>query len=126
MIVDKTSAAARSAASWHNPLPTWITEDPAFRKLRQGPKHTLQMIANRCTSPPNNGPMALLVCFGGDSLIAACGCGNATFWRHMRKLHDLGYIAPLSRGGGRMASIYGVPGFEGELDRSGHLETRTI
>lgn len=107
---------------WHNELPAWIKADPAYRKLRQGPRHTLQMIADRCDAPPRDdggdliGSEALLPCFGGEGLAKACGCNLRTLQRHVSKLTQLTLIVPLSRGGGRLANVYGVPGKRGELD----------
>jgi hypothetical protein len=102
------------ARTWHNELPPWIRADPAFRKLRQGPRQTLQVIANRCDAPPDRSA-ALLVCFGGKGLAEACGCDWRTLRRHIQTLKALGFVVDLSRGGGRLANIYGVPGFKGEL-----------
>ena len=108
--------------AWHNALPAWITCDPAYQRLRQGPKHTMQTIADKCDQPPRDetreiiGSPALLVCIGGLRLIADCGCAPSTFWSHLRTLQARGYIVPLTNGGGRLASVYGIPGRHGELD----------
>ena len=105
-----------SAKTWHNQLPAWIVADLEQRPLRQGPLATLQVVANHCDAPPCIGSGALLVCFGGDKLIDACRCSNATFWIHLQTLVRRGYVVPLSRGGGRIANAYGIPGQTGELD----------
>lgn len=103
--------------AWHNPLPTWITDDPAFVDLRQGPRHTLQVIANRCDKPDKKATAApLLACFGGVKLIDTCGCDRATVKRHLAQLTQCGFIVPLTSGGGRLATIYGIPGERGQLD----------
>ena len=111
-----------SATAWHNPLPAWIFADLRQRPLRQGPRTTLQTIANKCDAPPRDrqgnviGSGTLLGCFGGQNLIDACGCRKAAFWTHLNDLMQRGYVVPLSKGGGRLASVYGVPGKQGELD----------
>ena len=108
--------------AWHNKLPAWIKADPTYHCLRQGPRHTLQVMADRCDAPPRDetgeiiGSAPLLVCFGGRRLRDACGCGSRTVWRHLGKLIELGYVVPLSHGVGRLANIYGVPGRRGDLD----------
>lgn len=101
---------------WHNALPPWIRSDPAYLKLGQGFRMTLQTIANKCDAPPETGPQTLLVCFGGDQLYEACGCDRRTFQRHLRRLKGLGLVVELSHGSGRQASVYGIPGQRGELD----------
>ncbi len=103
--------------AWHNALPAWITCDPAYQRLRQGPKRTMQTIADRCDEPPRDeSSPALLVCFGGVGLIAACGCHAATFRRHKDELDRCGFIVRLSGGSGRLADVYGIPGHRRELD----------
>ncbi|MCZ6734662.1 MAG: hypothetical protein O7C65_02605, partial [Planctomycetota bacterium] len=75
---------------------------------------TLQIIANRCDAPLRDksgkiiGSPTLLVCIGGDRLIAECGCSSSTFWSQLRTLQALGYVVPLTNGGGRLASVYGI------------------
>ena len=101
---------------WHNALPPWIRSDPAYLKLGQGFRMTLQTIANKCDAPPETGPQTLLVCFGGDQLYEACGCDRRTFQRHLRRLKGLGLVVELSHGSGRQTSVYGIPGQRGELD----------
>ena len=105
-----------TAARWHNALPAWIQTDLAERLLRQGPRATLQAIADCCDAPEKTCHESLLVCFGGKGLIRACGCATSTFWTHLRTLKERGYVVELQRGGGRLASIYGVAGSRGELD----------
>lgn len=111
---------------WVNELPSWILEDGGYAHLRQGPRHTLQTIANRCDAPPKHrdGPQqgelvgsgALFVCYGGDLLIKTCGCSRSTFWTHLRKLVEIGFVVQLATGDGHAANVYGIPGFFGELD----------
>ena len=113
---------AAAGCGWNNRLPAWIRSDPAYKDLRQGPLHTLQVIADRCDGPLRDdnaaiiGSATLLVCFGGKRLIKECGCWPSTFWSHMRTLQALGYVVPLTNGGGHLASVYGIPGRHGELD----------
>lgn len=104
-------------SKWHNQLPLWIVNSIEYQTMRQGPRHTFQTIANRCDDPKrfDNGE-TLLVCFGGDSLIEACGCEKATFWEHVKRFIDWGWIICLSYGGGRLANVYGIPGYHDELD----------
>jgi len=104
------------ATRWHNNLPGWIEADLAERPLRQGPRATLQAIANQCDGPKVGDTGApLLVCFGGEKLIACCGCSKSTFWTHLRILRECGYVVELRRGGGKLASVYGIPGERGQL-----------
>ena len=113
---------AETGRGWNNRLPPWIIADLAERPMRQGPRATLQAIADRCTALPLDeageviGPLTLLVCFGGKRLIKECGCWPSTFWSHLRTLQALGYVVPLTKGGGHLASVYGIPGRHGELD----------
>ena len=102
--------------NWHNALPSWIRADSAYQELPQGVRHTLQTIANLCDKP-SEGCELLLVCFAGERVYASCGCARATFKRHVQKLNSLGYVVPLTRGGGRLATVYGVPGERGQLDQ---------
>lgn len=102
--------------AWHNRLPLWIQADAGYQKLRQGPRQTLQVIANRCDALGDGGLATLLVCFGGEGLAEACGCDWRTLRRHLAQLRSLGFIIELSHGGGRLASVYGIPGCRGELD----------
>ena len=96
---------AAAGCGWNNRLPAWIRSDPAYKDLRQGPLHTLQVIADRCDGPLRDdnaeiiGSATLLVCFGGKRLIKECGCWPSTFWSHMRTLQALGYVVPLTNGG---------------------------
>lgn len=77
----------------------------------------METIVNRCDKPPRDeSSPALLVCIGGVRLITDCGCARSTFWSHLRTLQARGYIVPLTNGGGRLASVYGIPGRHGELD----------
>lgn len=102
---------------WQNLIPRWITEDQEYQHLRQGPQKTLQAIANGCSAPARrDGTESLLICFGGKGLIAASGCGRSTLWRHLRQLLLLGFVVRLGKGGGFIASVYGVPGRRGDLD----------
>ena len=119
----RSTPSAQQGHEWFNELPVWIREHPEYMKLRQGPRQTLQVIANRCDAPlqgKRDAPTvskALLGCFGGKSLTKTCGCSASTFWVHLKKLIDLGFVVPLTNGGGHTASAYGVPGHAHELDR---------
>ncbi len=86
--------------NWHNALPSWIRADTAYQELRQSVRHTLQAIANHCDKP-EEGCEVLLVCFSGERVFASCGCRRSTFKAHVRELESLGYVVPLTRGGGR-------------------------
>ncbi len=114
--VMKLSSAARR---WHNQLPAWILQDPNFKQLRQQFRHTLQAIANACDAPSSSGG-SLRVAFGGRELIEAAGCSPATFWRHCKRLEQLGYVVLLGRGGTigsrNYGNQYGIPGRPGGLD----------
>lgn len=103
---------------WHNPLPDWIEADVQECPLRQGPRQTLQVIANFCDAPSSDPETsALLVCFGGNKLHQKAGCARSTLWEHLRLLTDRGYVVPLRINTGRLANVYGIPGQPGELDR---------
>lgn len=102
---------------WLNHLPAWIHGDPAYATLGAAARHVLQVIANRCDSPTaKGGNESLLGCFGGEDLVGECGCSRSSFCEHVGHLTKLGFVTILSRGGGRNASVYGVPGQKGELD----------
>lgn len=117
VLKDEQSISRRGqGCNWHNALPSWIRADTTYHELRQGVRHTLQAIANRCDKP-EEGCELLLVCFSGERVFASCGCRRSTFKAHVRKLESLGYVIPLTRGGGRLATIYGIPGERGQLDQ---------
>jgi hypothetical protein len=103
---------------WTNALPTWITSHPGYGSIRPQVRRTLQAIADRCN--PADAEGSLIGAFGGSSLYEEAGCSTRAFWRHLRRLEDLGFVVTIGRGGqlgGRnYGNCYGVPGFPGALD----------
>ncbi len=102
---------------WHNHLPGWILDDPAYQRLRGQFKRTLQAIANKGDLHEDG---SLYPCFGGADLISQAGCSRSKFWAHLKRLEELGFVVTLNRGGqiGRrnLGNVYGVPGTKGGLD----------
>lgn len=106
-----------SAMSWKNHLPRWILEDPHYKSLKSNPRRVLQVMADRCDSPDEDGN--LVGCFGGEPLWKEIAIGNSTFWVHKKKLVVLGFLVVLKRGRQHRhhndANIYGIPGKRGSL-----------
>jgi hypothetical protein len=104
--------------AWHNHLPDWIRSAAEFRRLSVGVRHTLQAIADQCDAPDSSGN--LLKCWGGKCLRELALVCPATFWRHIKKLMDVGFVVQIERGGGK-ANAYAIPGQPGNLD---HVNVR--
>ncbi len=118
-----------NAHGWHNTLPEWILADAGYRRLKCGPRATLQAIADMCDAPDANGD--LMVAFGGQYLADQAGVSMPTLWRHIKKLENCGYIATLGRGGtigGRnYGNQYAIPHALGALThRRRARELRTM
>lgn len=107
-----------SATGWHNNLPAWIMVDERYERLVPSIRRTLQAIADKCDAPDQQGN--LTGAFGGQSLVESAGCSVRSFWNHLARLEQLGFVATLGRGGtiGRRnyGNIYGIPGSRGSLD----------
>lgn len=101
---------------WHNHLPEWIVDDPAFIELRPMVQRTLQAIANRCDAHKDG----FIGAFGGSSLQVEIGISRATFWRYLNALERLGFVVTLARGGTfngkNYGNQYGIPTSRGSLD----------
>ena len=95
-------------------LPGWIYRSDEYRQLSALERRTLGEMASRCDPPDQAG--SLFICFGGDDLIDEIGIRPRTFWRHVEKLEKLGFVVCVSRGGGRPANAYALPGSKGLLD----------
>ena len=112
------AAAETAQRRWVEPLPAWIMDDPAYASLRAQQRATLRGVAAACQTSDAAGN--LLGAFGGQDMIAAAGCSRATFWRHLRRLMDLGYVIQLGTGGcydnKSYGNQYGIPGRRGALD----------
>jgi hypothetical protein len=97
--------------TWHNALPAWILADPTYHALRQGPKATLQAIADQADAPNDAGH--LLNCYGGERLVQRAGVCRRTFWNHLAKLEAAGFVvllARIKRASGSTFNVYGIPG----------------
>lgn len=122
---------------WWNRLPGWIQADhaargAAAREARRAKDdlpadarpataammHTLQTIANACDPAQADG--TLRACFGGVGLVERCGVHATTFWRHLERLEEVGYVVTLARGGRGgdrlVGNTYAIPGSRGALD----------
>ncbi len=111
------NAARLKQNDWHNALPEWIKVDPMYATLPSQVQHTLQVIANACNMLADG---SLVGAFGGASLVAKTGVTMRTFWRHVKRLEQVGYVVPLGRGGQigqkNVANQYGIPGRRGCLN----------
>lgn len=112
------AARNHSPRQWHNHLPGWIVSHPNYAELPQGPRRTLQTIADSCDSPDSAGSLRAAV--GGQRLAIRAGCSVRTLFRHILRLEGPGFIVCVALGlvfDGRMfPNQYAVPGVHGALD----------
>ena len=113
-----TNLAHKTQRRFYRLLPEWIANHADHRELKQGPRNTLQGIANMCDPPDQAG--SLLGAYSGQKLFDACGISKSTFIRHIRTLERLGFVVKIGQGGqfGRynVSNTYGIPGKPGALD----------
>ena len=111
------------------PLPRGMVESEGFAEHINKYKSdllVLQTLANTANHKHIMPDGSIVGCLGGKKTMAACPVHPATFWRSIKRLCEVGYLVPLSRGGpwegftGRIKNLsnsYGIPGHPGALDQ---------
>ena len=93
-------------------LPLWITLTAEYHGMGAGPRVALQAIADGCEGrTPFRSAMLAFV-----GLPKTCQSSRSVRV-HLAKFKRAGFVVELSHGGGRLASVYGIPGHRGQLDR---------
>lgn len=106
-------------------LPPWVYHAPDYAKLSAAERWTLHILAGRADAPDALGN--LMGAFCGRETIRWIGCSASTFWAHIRRLEEIGFIVTINRGGaGSLANVVAIPGRAGSLDelRIQRRETR--